>query len=313
MNQAPDAGRNVILVDLPGSRMPEHAGLIELAGFEPRVAQGVGGVFEAIHVRTPSCIVVPYIDAPEAAAQLVQEIKSDHVYGHLPVILLLREDQVGQMAWDVVHGDDFVVLPRAADGVASRLRLCIERSARDLDANPLTGLPGNLTIMREAERRIMAGKAFAMGHIDIDNFKPFNDKYGFSRGDEVLRMTARVCVNAVRGLNHAETYVGHVGGDDFILMVPPPLSEEACKAILRGFDQVVPNFYDEEDRGAGKILSVDRQGVQKTFPLMGCSIAVVDTSASNIRHIGELSARAAEIKKVAKAIEGSSYLVDRRK
>lgn len=304
---------SVILVAVPGDDGLAHAALVRAAGFDVAMATGVGGVFEAIHVRPPACILVPYLNAPEAATALVRELKSDHVYGHLPVILFFGADHAAGMKWDEVPGDDFVVLPATAGELGARLRLCIERSGRDLDANPLTGLPGNLTIMREAEKRIAANVSFAMGYIDIDNFKPYNDKYGFSRGDEVLRMSARVVVNAVRALQVGGSYVGHVGGDDFIFIVPPGQAEEASKAIVDSFDQVVPNFYDGVDRRAGQIVSLDRQGQQRTFPLMGISIAVVDTSQSNVRHVGELSTRAAEVKKLAKSINGSSYLVDRRR
>lgn len=308
-----DTPTSVIVVAVPGDDGLEHAALVRSAGFQVAMASSVGGVFEAIHVCPPACILVPYLNAPEAAATMVRELKSDHVYGHLPVILLFGADHAAAMKWDEVPGDDFVVLPATAAELGARLRLCIERSGRDLDANPLTGLPGNLTIMREAEKRIAHDTPFAMGYIDIDNFKPYNDKYGFSRGDEVLRMSARVVVNAVRGLHVRGSYVGHVGGDDFIFIVPPGQAEDACKAIVGSFDQVVPNFYDPTDRRAGQIVSLDRQGTQRTFPLMGISIAVVDTSYSNVRHVGELSTRAAEVKKLAKSVTGSSFLVDRRR
>jgi len=129
----------------------------------------------------------------------------------------------------------------------------------------------------------------------------------------VLRMTARVTVNAVRAEQSNETYVGHVGGDDFVIMMPAEIVDPICKRICDDFDQIVPNFYDHDDRRARQIQSVDRQGVAKSFPLISCSIAVVDTGASRIVHLGELSARAADLKKLAKAIDGSSYLIDRRK
>lgn len=308
-------GHGIILcaLDAQADASPTYADLLRAAGFSVTVASGASKVLEAIHIEPPACLVVPYSDAPDVAELLLHELKSDHAYGHLPVVFLLSEAHAESMVWEKVPGDDYVVLPASAEQVSSRLRLCIERSSRDLDANPLTGLPGNLTIMREAERRLASGQPFALGYVDLDNFKPYNDKYGFSRGDEVLRMTARVVVNAVRSLKNPDTYVGHVGGDDFVFLAPSELAETAASGIVRDFDQVIPNFYDSEDRRAGMILSVDRQGVEKHFQLVGCSIAIIDTAISVIRHVGELSARAAEVKKFAKAATGSTYLVDRRR
>jgi len=303
-----------IIVLIPGGEPQEHyIEPMRQTGFSVVAAHSLSEVLEAIHDCTPKAIVLPAIQQFDAAVAVLHDLKADHAYGHLPVVMLLAAEQVATMTWDVVHGDDFIIWPANVAEIASRLRLCGERAARDLDANPLTGLPGNLTIMHEAERRIAARQRFALGYIDLDHFKAYNDKYGFTRGDEVLRMTARVTVNAVRAEQSNETYVGHVGGDDFVIMMPAEIVDPICKRICDDFDQIVPNFYDNDDRRARQIQSVDRQGAAKTFPLISCSIAVVDTGASRIVHLGELSARAADLKKLAKAIDGSSYLIDRRK
>lgn len=304
---------HVVLAAVSAGPVSDYVAKLKAAGIDVEVAGSAGQVVEAIHVEPPAAIVVPYVSHLAEANGLICELRSDNAYGHLPLILILDRAQVATMAWAQVPGDDFILLSDDPADLRSRLLLCIERASRDLDANPLTGLPGNLTIMREAERRIASGQPFAMGYIDLDNFKPYNDKYGFSRGDEVLRMMARLVVNAVRDLQHADTYVGHVGGDDFIFMVPSALAEDAARGITQRFDLVVPSFYDEEDRRAGMIVSLDRQGAKREFPLMGCSIAIVDTAASAVRHVGELSARAAEVKKAAKGTIGSNYLIDRRR
>lgn len=303
----------VVLAASTGIQTADYSTRLADAGFGVVDARNAGEVFEAIHVSVPACILVPFRESPASAVELIRELKSDHAYGHLPLVLILDEAQVPTMAWDEILADDYVLATDSAEKVGARIRLCVERAARELDANPLTGLPGNLTIMREADRRIAKGVPFSMGYIDLDNFKPFNDKYGFSRGDEVLRMTARLVVNAVHDLRNPDTYVGHVGGDDFIFLSPCEVAEAAAEGITKRFDLVVPSFYDEDDRRSKKIVSLDRQGNKREFPLMGCSIAIVDTSASAVRHVGELSARAAEVKKAAKRIEGSSYLVDRRR
>lgn len=313
MSEHEDQPPAVVLVSLFPAMAAALAEAFRAAHYHVFPAKTLPEVLEAIHHRPPKAIVVPAIDNFDEAARVVRDLKSDHAYGHLPVLLLLTGPQVAAMAWNEVPGDDFIVWPASPADIASRLRLCSERAVRDLDANPLTGLPGNLTIMHEAERRIALGQRFALGYIDLDHFKAYNDKYGFTRGDEVLRMTARIVVNAVRQAQNNETYVGHVGGDDFVIMLPAEIVDPVCKRICDDFDQIIPNFYDDQDRRAGQIQSVDRQGTARSFPLIGCSIAVVDTGASHIVHLGELSARAAELKKVAKATDGSCYVIDRRK
>lgn len=297
-----------------------------LAGFDAGLNETLRTFLEELGYRVQSTrhftdIMLTLQEAPPellllawspASALALDAVKHDRAFGHLPVLILLQQEHVPGVDWSSVSCDDFITLPVNDAELAARVALCIERSNRDINANPLTGLPGNLTIMREAARRLAMGNAFAMGYVDLDHFKAFNDKYGFERGDQVLRMSARIMVNAMRKLNVQDGYVGHVGGDDFILMVPSERTTEVCEAIIADFDLVVRDFYDDEDRETGAIQSINRQGAPQTFPLMGCSIAVVDSEASGIQHVGALSARAAEVKKLVKQIDGSVYMIDRR-
>ena len=309
-----DGGIAAILVV---ERSLEACGLIaaplEAAGYGVIPAYNGSKALEAIYADPPQCIVVPHGHAGSADGTLLDDLKGDSVYGHLPVIVTVSAEELAQIDWARVRADDYLVTPVDDAELVSRVRLCLARAQRDLNANPLTGLPGNLAILREAERRLAAGQPFAVAYLDLDHFKPFNDKYGFSRGDEVLRMTARILVNAIRRLNNPDTCIGHVGGDDFLFMTPSALMEQACKDVLRDFDLIVPNFYDEADRASGQILSVSRTGEQQTFPLMSCSIAVVDAGAVEVQHLADISSRSAEVKKYAKGLPGSNYLMDRRK
>lgn len=286
---------------------------LRAAGFRVTAAHTGRDILAAVYADPPQCLVVPHGLPGSAGMTLLDELKHDNVYGHLPMILSLPANISETIDWSCVPADDYVVEPISHDTLISRVRLCLARAQRDFNANPLTGLPGNVTIMREAERRIATGQPFALGYLDLDNFKPFNDRYGFSRGDEVLRMTARVLVNAIRGLGSPETYVGHIGGDDFVFITPPLLADKACKDTIRDFDLIIPSFYDEEDRGRRGIQSLDRMRNVHTFPFMTCSIAVVDSGTSDIHHLAEVSARSAELKKLAKSLPGSNYIIDRRK
>lgn len=306
---------SVLIVADRGSEILRPAEtILERAGFRVMTADTAAAAIEQIYAAPPDCLIIERRAGPSAAHNgLLAELKSDNVYGHLPAILALpREDLEKGVDWKENPADDYLTIPFTETELTARLSLCITRAQRDMDANPLSGLPGNIPLMREAERRIAAGTPFAMGYLDIDNFKPFNDKYGFSRGDEVLRMTTRLIVNAIRSTESNDTYVGHIGGDDFVFMVPCSVVAKACKRLIADFDAIIPSFYDEEDRRSGIIQSADRKGVVQAFPLMTVSVAVVDTGAASITHVAGLSTRAAEVKHFTKSLPGSNFVIDRR-
>jgi GGDEF domain-containing protein len=125
-------------------------------------------------------------------------------------------------------------------------------------------------------------------------------------------MTARILVNALNRLGSPDSYVGHVGGDDFVFITQPDLMPDACESVIRDFDAIIQNFYDEPDRSNGGIESVDRKGVEQKYPMMSCSIGVVDTQLGEIKHLAELSTRLAQVKFFTKKLPGSQYLIDRR-
>jgi GGDEF domain-containing protein len=240
-------------------------------------------------------------------------IKSENVYSRIPLLLCLRQDDLaGGFCPAGSVADDYFILPGSDQDFKNRIELTIRRSRRNLDSNPLTGLPGNTSIIHYLQNRIDRRENFSMGYCDLDFFKSFNDKYGFARGDEVLMMTARIVVNTLRLLSPDNYFVGHVGGDDFVFVLPLELAEEACQKIIVSFDSIVPQFYDPEDRQKGGIIAKDRQGVLRSFPLMALSIAVVSNHNHKLRHAGEASHIAMTLKKKAKEEAKSNYVLDRR-
>ncbi len=256
------------------------------------------------------CATLPDMSGLEVARLL----KGENVYSQVPVILCFTEEEAAKdHNWADMEADDFFVVPCPLDLLRARLDMARNRAARTLDANPLTRLPGNTSIIRHTQGLIDQCRDFALAYCDLDFFKPFNDKYGFSRGDEVLMMASRIVLNTVHSLNLPFSFVGHVGGDDFVFIVPVEAAEGACKKVIAAFDGIVPNFYDEEDRQRGGIVSTDRQGVLRAFPLMAISIAVVFNREGSISHYGEASHLAMSLKKVAKENPLSSYVLDRRR
>lgn len=261
----------------------------------------------------PDLLVVDEQLPDMPGADLVQLIKGENVYRQLPVVLCLASDNlVSDQDFSTLEIDDFLVKPLSPAIAKARLVLAYHRSTRELDASPLTKLPGNTSIIHKIQDLIDRQEDFALAYIDLDHFKSFNDKYGFSRGDEVLLMTARVIVNSVRGFMGTSTFVGHVGGDDFVFIVPPDKAERACQQVIDNFDSIVPHFYDQEDRSRGAIHSVDRLGTAQIFPLMAISIAVVVNREGKLKHFGEASQIAMTLKKEAKKNPKSCYVLDKR-
>ncbi len=247
-------------------------------------------------------------------AKLVNLIKSENVYRQLPVLFVLTREELQQIPnWATIETDDFCVLPPDPVDIRARLLLTLSRASRTLDANPLSRLPGNTTIIQRIQEMIDKKQEFALAYVDLDYFKSFNDKYGFSRGDEALLMTARIIVNTVRSLQAPISFVGHVGGDDFVFILPADLIEFACQGIIQLFDSIIPSVYDQEDKESGYITSTDRQGNVRQFPLMAISIAVVVNTDGRLSHYGEASAIAMALKKKAKENPKSCYVTDRRK
>ncbi|MBR1654036.1 MAG: diguanylate cyclase [Clostridia bacterium] len=187
---------------------------------------------------------------------------------------------------------------------------------RLLDINrtvsPLTGLPGNVQIQAEMKKRLMNNEYFVMLYLDLDNFKAYNDVYGFVQGDEIIKFTARTIVKNVHDIDQEKGFIGHIGGDDFIAIISNDKYEELCQNIILDFDYNVLDFYTQEHIKKGYIEIENRKGVMEQFPLTSISIGVVkvDDTFHNILEIGEVGA---QVKHLSKSVPGSTYVVNKRK
>ncbi|OGR30261.1 MAG: hypothetical protein A2005_00665 [Desulfuromonadales bacterium GWC2_61_20] len=182
-----------------------------------------------------------------------------------------------------------------------------------LDANPLTHLPGNLAIERELERRIASGEPFAHVYIDLDHFKAYGDRYGYQKGSDVLAFTGELIRRNVEVNGNPADLVGHIGGDDYLVLTTPGCAEPIARSIIKEFDEARKTFYTSEDCADGQYEGIDRFGEKRTFPLMSISIAIIcsDNVINPTRH--SISAESSKMKEHLKQLPGSNYLVDRRK
>ncbi len=179
--------------------------------------------------------------------------------------------------------------------------------------SPLTGLPGNVQIHAELKKRISNRENFSVLYLDLDNFKAYNDVYGFLKGDEIIKYTADTIVRCVHNYIHEGAFVGHIGGDDFIAIVPILNCDEICKNIIASFDAHVTKFFTEEDVEKGYIEVANRKGIIEQFPLTSISIGVVEADVGRFANMLEIGEVGAQVKHNAKSVIGSSYFIDRRK
>ena len=197
------------------------------------------------------------------------------------------------------------------------LYFTIKNLSRLLNINrrisPLTGLPGNVQIHAELKKRISNKEEFSVLYLDLDNFKAYNDVYGFLKGDEIIKFTADTIIRCIHSQISDGSFVGHIGGDDFIAIVPTLNCEDLCKNIIANFDAEVTKFFTEEDSEKGYIEVANRKGVIEQFPLTSISIGVVEADKGRFTNMLEIGEVGAQVKHLAKSVIGSSYAIDRRK
>jgi len=269
---------------------------------------------EMVKAKNPDLIItdynMPIMNGPEFCRQLRRDI----LFRHLPVIMLTGKSETKDMVVGIESGsDDYLVKPFEPETLLARIRMILARTIRALDANPLTHLPGNSSIMEEFQTHIESGKPFAVGYADLDKFKVFNDKYGFEHGDDIIRALARVIIDATQKYCGNDAFVGHIGGDDFIFICADDKADVISQFIIDTFDKLIPEYYNEEDRAAGFITGVDRQGNAVKAGLVSVSIGIVSNVNQKISHVAQIGELGAELKKYAKAIGKSNFQRDQRK
>ncbi|PKN33361.1 MAG: hypothetical protein CVU61_13525 [Deltaproteobacteria bacterium HGW-Deltaproteobacteria-19] len=209
-----------------------------------------------------------------------------------PAIQMERDDEIGSLA-------------QAFGVMTERLK---ELEALNLDASPLTGLPGNLAIERELERRRAEGKMFSLCHVDLDNFKPFADKYGYAWGSEIIKEVAKILTQHLDAAAEEDVFVAHIGGDDFVLIAEPAVAEAMSHQLVEEFEGQIQSFYSAEDRERGSIMGKDRKGQVQKFPLITVSVAIVTDDGSRFTSPLAMAKKAAELKEYAKTLPGSNYV-----
>lgn len=256
----------------------------------------------------PDLLIVDLSTDTACALGIVTTLRSDSFFSAIPIIGLLDTIESNTLDWERCPLDDFIGQPLNFDELFSRISLAIARLKRIFDNNPLTRLPGNTSIQIAIEESL--GTSSAVCYVDLNHFKPYNDEFGFSHGDEVIRMTARIIFNAVH--DSGGGFCGHIGGDDFVCIVPLDRAESVCQTIINHFDMIVLDLFDDATKLRGHYFATNRKGQKENIPLLSVAIGIVPMNMSKLRHAAKVSEVAAELKKLAKDSGGSRYVVDNR-
>jgi len=262
----------------------------------------------------PDIILLDVMMAGMSGYEVVQQIRSIPLMSSIPIILLTALNETGDKIRGITLGaDDYITKPFNAQELLARLEMHLRRSWRDVQSNPLTSLPGNRAIELALRQRIAKGGPLVVCYIDVDDFKPFNDKYGFLIGDDVLLALSQCVLDAVtRWGDVHEDFVGHEGGDDFVVLTIPERAEKIAQDIIACFDEQVPAFYNDEDRARGYMIGKDRRGNVVAIPIVSVSIAIVTNLYRALIHPRQVAQIAAEVKQRIKALSGSNYGFDLR-
>jgi len=312
-NEHGSGGEKLLVVDDD----PFIARLLEIelaaAGYIVRVANDGAQALDLVREDPPELVItdvmMPHVDGFELTRQLRQDPRTATIS---VIILTARGLSADKLEGFAIGADDYIVKPFDTPELLARVRGVLRRSSEMKDESPLTGLPGNVRIQEEIEAKVASGGEFALLYSDLDHFKAFNDHYGFARGDQVIQDLGRLMQDVLHELAPEDSFVGHLGGDDFVVVMPPASAALVADTIVQRFDQRVVAFYDEEDQARGWIEVLNRRGESQRYSPLTISIGIASTQRRGFAHFAEVVAVATEMKNYTKGMTGSSWAIDRR-
>ncbi|MBP6874488.1 MAG: response regulator [Candidatus Eisenbacteria bacterium] len=286
---------------------------LERAGYQVRTAEDGLDALQKIQEELPSLVLLDVMMPNMDGYEVCSRIKSDLATASVPVIMLTgRTEHEDKLRGLRGGANDYITKPYEKDELLARVGNMLVWSMMQREANPLTGLPGNTAIESELAQRLRSETPFTFMYIDIDHFKAFNDYYSFRKGDEAIRLTASILTTAVSIEGSGHDFVGHVGGDDFVMIVDSACAAAIADMVVKEFDAKIPRLYHDTDRQRGYIQTTDRVGVERRFPIMTLTIAAITNQDRKFEHLGELSQVAAELKAFGKSQAGSIVVWNRR-
>lgn len=296
---------------------PDIAKFIEVtlvaAGYEVAVAFDGQEALDKVEALRPDLVLLDIMLPTMDGFEVAHEVRRQARHASMGIIVVsargLPEDRLRGLSLGV---DDYIVKPFEPEILLARVRAALRRLREMRSLSPLTGLPGTVLIEEEIRRHLVDGAPFALLYADLDHFKALNDAKGWDVGNQLIQATANLLDDAATRFAGSDGFIGHIGGDDFIALVPAPIAEEAASWICERFDKDARRFYEPDELERGSIETIDRRGERVTYPIVTISIGVVSTATRSFSHFGEVVAVATEMKMAAKGLDGSAFAVDRR-
>lgn len=263
----------------------------------------------------PQLIIINDDTITKNTIELCTEIRKTEDNNIIPIIVLSsREDKEFKIDLAKNYVEYYVAKSMGLEYLYYRIRNIFRLLVLNRTISPLTGLPGNTQIQAELKKRLAREKEFIVLYLDLDDFKAYNDMYGFLKGDEIIKFTARTILENVNNIANSNTFVGHIGGDDFVAILDENTNyEEICRNIIAQFDKGVKYFFTEEDYNRGYLKIQNRKGKMEHFFLTAISIGVVQVESDKFSNVLEIGEVGAQVKHIAKKYKGSCYAIDRRK
>ena len=263
----------------------------------------------------PSLIIINEDNlSKKSALEICEKIKADDDNSITPIIVLSTEKghdhRIELLKLGIVH---YIKHPIDEEYLYYTIQNVLNLIYINRRVSPLTGLPGNVQIQAEMKKRFSSKETFAMMYLDLDNFKAYNDLYGFLKGDEIIKFTAKTILKNVHTDEYEDSFVGHIGGDDFVAIISETDYEKICQNIIADFDSNVGKYFTEEDVEKGYMEVENRKGILEQFPLTSISVGVVEVEKGRFANVLEIGEAGASVKHLAKTIQGSTYVIDRRK
>ena len=292
------------------------AGFVELnlslEGFAVQVVHDGQAALDAVQADPPDLVLLDVMMPVLDGVEVLRRLRADPATATLPVVLLTAKSLSADKVVGLTAGaDDYIVKPFDTLELLARVQTTLRRTAEARSVSPLTGLPGNHRIDQEIATRAASGTPYAVCHVDLDEFKSFNDAYGFLRGDRLLLALASCLLDAVAQEREQRPFLGHVGGDDFVVVCTPEQAEPLGQRVLATFAREVRNHYDAADLERGWLEVLDRRLELRRHPVVTVSIGVACSAEGSQDHRAVVAA-AAEMKRWAKTQPGSIVAVDRR-
>lgn len=285
---------------------------LRLEGFDVATAFDGEQALHAAYDQHPDLILLDVMMPKVDGFEVCQRLRSDGRTRNISVIMLTAKSLSADKVVGLTAGaDDYMIKPFDPIELVARVKSALRRSKEMRAINPLTQLPGNVQIQEEVTRRVTSQAPFAVMYIDIDDFKAFNDYYGFLKGDEAIKLLSRCATDAI-GSFGTEGFLGHIGGDDFVAIVEAEAAEKAANALVECWDRDVRGLYAPGDSERGYIEVVDRQKKLHRYPIATISIGIASNTHREITSHWEAAEIASEMKQFAKRHEGSGFAADRR-